>query len=116
LNYRRGLAPPRKKQRTALIKPKKESEGASTFSNHMGAAIGAVVIGYVLVAAAIGTDSLEPAVAKQAGLVASLSILVVIASSIVFASLKAELLGLEDPHWPVAASTEEGAASGTTVL
>jgi hypothetical protein len=86
--------------------------GARTFSNHIGAAIGAVVIGYVLVAAAIGTDSLEPAVAKQAGLVASLSILVVIASSIVFASLKAELLGLEDPHWTVAASTEEGAASG----
>jgi MFS family permease len=86
--------------------------GTRTFSNHIGAAIGAVVIGYVLVAAAIGPDSLEPAVAKQAGLVASLSILVVIASSIVFASLKAELLGLEDPHWPVAASTEEGAASG----
>jgi MFS family permease len=90
--------------------------GTRTFSNHIGAAIGAVVIGYVLVAAAIGTDSLEPAVAEQAGLVASLSILVVIASSIVFAGLKAELLGLEDPHWHAAASTEEGAASGTTVL
>ncbi|CAB5021083.1 unannotated protein [freshwater metagenome] len=78
--------------------------GTRTFSNHIGAAIGAVVIGYVLVAASIGTETLDPAVAKQAGLVASFSILVVIASSIVFAGLKAELLGLEDPHWHAAAT------------
>jgi MFS family permease len=90
--------------------------GTRTFSNHIGATIGAVVIGYVLLAASIGTDSLDPAVAKQAGLVASLSILVVIASSIVFAGLKAELLGLEDPHWHAAASTGEGAAPVEPVL
>ena len=90
--------------------------GTRTFSNHIGAAVGAVVIGYVIVAAAIGTETLDPAVAKQAGLVAGFSILVVIASSIVFAGLKDELLGLEDPHWHAAAGTETGAAAGTTVV
>lgn len=90
--------------------------GTRTFSNHIGAAIGAVVIGYVLVAASIGTETLDPAVAKQAGLVASFSILVVIASSIVFAGLKAELLGLEDPHWHAAATQGEGADPVAPVL
>ncbi len=90
--------------------------GTRTFSNHIGATIGAVVIGYVLVAASIGTETLDPAVAKQAGLVASLSILVVIASSIVFAGLKAELLGLEDPHWHPPSSAGAGENSEERVL
>ncbi len=51
------------------------------------------MIGYVLVAAAIGTDSLEPAVAKQAG-----------------------LLGLEDPHWHAPTSAGAGESSEDSVL
>ncbi len=85
--------------------------GTRTFSNHIGATIGAVIIGYVLVAASIGTETLDPAVAKQAGLVASVSILVVIASSVVFAGLKAELLGLEDPHWHAPTAVGAGESS-----
>ncbi|PHX60831.1 MAG: hypothetical protein CK552_03745 [Actinobacteria bacterium] len=90
--------------------------GTRTFSNHLGATIGAVVIGYVLGAASIGTETLDPAVAKQAGVVASLSILVVIASAIVFAGLKAELLGLEDPHWHPRSSAAAGENSEERVL
>ncbi|MSO27485.1 MAG: MFS transporter [Candidatus Nanopelagicales bacterium] len=90
--------------------------GTRTFSNHLGATIGAIVIGYVLAAASIGTDTLDPAVARQAGLVVSLSILVVIVSSVVFAGLKAELLGLEDPHWHAAAPTGAGEAADGPVL
>ena len=90
--------------------------GTRTFSNHIGATIGAVVIGYVLVAASIGTETLDPAAAKQAGLIASFSMLVVIASSIVFAGLKAELLGLEDPHWHAPRSAGTGESSEVRVL
>ena len=90
--------------------------GTRTFSNHIGAAIGAVVIGYVLVAASIGTETLDPAVAKQAGLIASFSMVVVIASSIVFAGLKAELLGLEDPHWHAPTSAGAGESPEERVL
>lgn len=90
--------------------------GTRTFSNHIGATIGAVIIGYVLVAASIGTETLDPAVAKQAGLIASLSILVVIASSIVFAGLKAELLGLEDPHWHAPTAAGAGESSQERVV
>jgi hypothetical protein len=90
--------------------------GTRTFSNHIGATIGAVVIGYVLVAASIGTETLDPVAAKQAGLIASFSMLVVIASSIVFAGLKAELLGLEDPHWHAPTSAGAGESSEERVL
>ena len=90
--------------------------GTRTFSNHIGAAIGAVIIGYILVAASIGNETLDPAAAKQAGLIASFSILVVIVSSIVFAGLKAKLLGLEDPHWHAPRSAGAGESSEERVL
>lgn len=82
--------------------------GTRTFSNHMGAGFGAVVVGFVLASASIGANTLEPEVGRQAGVVAGLAILLVIVSSAVFAWLKSELLGLEDPHWNAAAHAIEG--------
>jgi hypothetical protein len=73
----------------------------------MGAGVGAVVVGFVLASASIGANTLEPEVGKQAGVVAGLAILLVILSSAVFAWLKSELLGLEDPHWNAAAHVAE---------
>jgi len=81
--------------------------GTRTFSNHMGAGFGAVVVGFVLASASMGANTLEPEVGQQAGVVAGVAILLVILSSAVFAWLKSELLGLEDPHWNAAAHAIE---------
>jgi len=73
--------------------------GTRTFSNHSGAAIGAIVIGFVLPATAIDVLSRDPETARQAALVAGAAVALVVVSSAIFAAFKDEFLGLEDPHW-----------------
>jgi hypothetical protein len=73
--------------------------GTRTFSNHGGAAIGAIVIGFVLPATAIDVLSRDPGTARQAALVAGAAVALVVVSSAIFAAFKDEFLGLEDPHW-----------------
>jgi Na+/melibiose symporter-like transporter len=73
--------------------------GTRTFSNHVGAAIGAIVIGFVLPAASMKTVSHDPQIAEQAALVAAAAVALVVVSSAMFAAFKDEFLGLEDPHW-----------------
>jgi hypothetical protein len=73
--------------------------GTRTFSNHSGAAIGAIVIGFVLPATSIHVLSNDPQIAAQAGIVAGVAVAVVVVSSAIFAAFKDEFLGLEDPHW-----------------
>ena len=73
--------------------------GTRTFSNHVGAAIGAIVIGFVLPATSMHVLSNDPQIAEQAGLVVGVAVAVVVVSSAIFAAFKTEFLGLEDPHW-----------------
>ena len=73
--------------------------GTRTFSNHVGAAIGAIVIGFVLPATSMHVLSNDPQIAEQAGIVAGVAVAVVVVSSAIFAAFKDEFLGLEDPHW-----------------
>ena len=85
--------------------------GTRTFSNHVGAAIGAIVIGFVLPATSRHALSNDPQIAHEAAMVAALAVAVVVLSSAIFAALKDELLGHEDPHWhkpkePALAATE----------
>jgi MFS family permease len=80
--------------------------GTRTFSNHSGAAIGAIVIGFVLATRSLHILSTDPQIAEQAATVVGWAVAVVVVSSAIFAALKDEFLGLEDPHWhqPKAAS------------
>jgi MFS family permease len=80
--------------------------GTRTFSNHSGAAIGAIVIGFVLATRSLHVLSTDPQIAEQAATVVGWAVAVVVVSSAIFAALKDEFLGLEDPHWhqPKAAS------------
>jgi MFS family permease len=73
--------------------------GTRTFSNHSGAAIGAIVIGFVLPATLTDVLSHDPQIAAQAGIVAGVAVAVVVVSSAIFAAFKDAFLGLEDPHW-----------------
>jgi Na+/melibiose symporter-like transporter len=73
--------------------------GTRTFSNHSGAAIGAIVIGFVLPATSMYVLSNDPQIAAQAGIVAGVAVAVVVVSSAIFAAFKDEFLGHEDPHW-----------------
>ena len=73
--------------------------GTRTFSNHSGAAIGAIVIGFVLPATLTDALSHDPQIAAQAGIVAGVAVAVVVVSSAIFAAFKDAFLGLEDPHW-----------------
>jgi Na+/melibiose symporter-like transporter len=73
--------------------------GTRTFSNHVGAAIGAIVIGFVLPATATDVLSNNPQIAEQAAMVAGAAVALVVVSSAIFAAFKDEFLGLEDPHW-----------------
>ena len=73
--------------------------GTRTFSNHSGAAIGAIVIGFVLPATSMHVLSNDPQIAEQAGIVAGVAVALVVVSSAIFAAFKDEFLGLEDPHW-----------------
>ena len=73
--------------------------GTRTFSNHVGAAIGAIVIGFVLPATSMHFLSNDPQIAEQAALVAGVAVAVVVVSSAIFAAFKDEFLGHEDPHW-----------------
>jgi hypothetical protein len=73
--------------------------GTRTFSNHGGAAIGAIVIGFVLPATAIDVLSRDPGIPRQAALVSGAAVALVVVSSAIFAAFKDEFLGLEDPHW-----------------
>ena len=87
--------------------------GTRTFSNHVGAAIGAIVIGFVLPATSMHVLSNDPQIAEQAALVAGVAVAVVVVSSAIFAAFKDEFLGHEDPHWhkPKAPSLELNADS-----
>jgi Na+/melibiose symporter-like transporter len=80
--------------------------GTRTFSNHSGAAIGAIVIGFVLATRSLHVLSTDPQIAEQAATVVGWAVAVVVVSSAIFVVLKDEFLGLEDPHWhqPKAAS------------
>jgi Na+/melibiose symporter-like transporter len=73
--------------------------GTRTFSNHVGAAVGAVVIGFVLPATTKNALSNDPHIAEQAAVVAGVAVALVVVSSAIFAAFKDEFLGLEDPHW-----------------
>jgi MFS family permease len=73
--------------------------GTRTFSNHSGAAIGAIVIGFVLAARSVRVLSSDPQIAEQAATVVGWAVAVAVVSSAIFALLKDEFLGLEDPHW-----------------
>jgi Na+/melibiose symporter-like transporter len=73
--------------------------GTRTFSNHVGAAVGAIVIGFVLPATSRHALSNDPQIAHEAAVAAALAVAVVVFSSAIFAALKDELLGHEDPHW-----------------
>ena len=73
--------------------------GTRTFSNHVGAAVGAIVIGFVLPATSRHALTNDPQIAHEAAMAAALAVGVVVLSSAVFAALKDELLGHEDPHW-----------------
>jgi predicted MFS family arabinose efflux permease len=73
--------------------------GTRTFSNHVGAATGAIVIGFVLPAMSRHVLSNDPQIAQQAAIVAAAAVAVVVVSSAVFAALRDEFLGHEDPHW-----------------
>ncbi len=73
--------------------------GTRTFSNHVGTAIGAIVIGFVLPATSMHVLSNDPQIAEQAAIVAGVAVAVVVVSSTIFAAFKDEFLGHEDPHW-----------------
>ena len=73
--------------------------GTRTFSNHCGAAVGAILIGFVLPAASKHALSQRSADCHEAAIVAAWAVAVVVFSSAIFAALKDELLGHEDPHW-----------------
>ena len=73
--------------------------GTRTFSNHVGAAIGAIFIGFVLPATSLHVLSNDPQIAEQAAIVAGMAVAVVVVSSAIFAAFKDEFLGHEDPHW-----------------
>jgi MFS family permease len=73
--------------------------GTRTFSNHVGAAIGAIIIGFVLPAMSRHVLSNDPQIAQQAAIVAAVAVAVVVVSSAIFAVLRDEFLGHEDPHW-----------------
>ena len=73
--------------------------GTRTFSNHVGTAVGAVLIGYVLPATSRSALSNDPQIAQQAAIVAAVAVAVVVVSSTIFAAFKDEYLGVEDPHW-----------------
>ena len=89
--------------------------GTRTFSNHVGAAVGASVIGFVLPATLINARSNDPEIAQQAAMVAAAAVAVVVVSSTIFAAFKDEYLGVEDPHWhkPKKQSSEPSAAAST---
>jgi MFS family permease len=82
--------------------------GTRTFSNHIGVAVGAIVIGFVLPATATKAVSNDPMIAEQAAIAASWAVAVVVVCSAIFAAFKDEFLGHEDPHWhkPKAVSLE----------
>ena len=73
--------------------------GTRTFSNHSGAAVGAIVVGFVVPQISRHALSNDPQIAREAAIVAALAVAVVVVSSAIFAALKDELLGHEDPHW-----------------
>ena len=73
--------------------------GTRTFSNHVGAAVGAIVIGFVLPATSMHILSNDPQIADQAAIAAAVAVAVVVLSSTIFAAFKDEFLGHEDPHW-----------------
>lgn len=73
--------------------------GTRTFSNHVGAAIGAIIIGFVLPAVSRHVLSHDPEIAEQAATIAGVAVALVVFSSAIFAALRDEFLGHEDPHW-----------------
>jgi MFS family permease len=73
--------------------------GTRTFSNHVGAAIGANVIGFVLLTRSMHVLSHDPQIAEQAATTVAVAVAVVVVSSAIFAALRDEFLGHEDPHW-----------------
>jgi Na+/melibiose symporter-like transporter len=87
--------------------------GTRTFSNHVGAAVGANIIGFVLPATSRHVLSNDPQIAHEAALAAAVAVAVVVVSSAIFAACKDEFLGHEDPHWhkPKAPSLELNADS-----
>ena len=90
--------------------------GTRTFSNHVGTAVGAVLVGYVLPAASRSALPNDPQIAHHAAIVAAVAVAVVVVSSTIFAAFKDEYLGVEDPHWhtPKKQSPDPPAAASTT--
>jgi fucose permease len=90
--------------------------GTRTFRNHVGSAVGAVLVGYVLPAASRSALANDPQIAQHAAIVAAVAVAVVVVSSTIFAAFKDEYLGVEDPHWhkPKKQSPDPPAAASTT--
>ncbi|HEX7232409.1 MAG TPA: MFS transporter [Candidatus Binatia bacterium] len=83
--------------------------GTRTFSNHVGVAVGAILLGLILPATAAKALSNDDAmIAEQAAIVVSWAVTVVVICSAIFAAFKDEFLGHEEPHWhkPKAVSAE----------
>jgi MFS transporter, DHA2 family, multidrug resistance protein len=73
--------------------------GTRTFSNHVGVAIGAIIIGFVLPATSLDVMLNDPRIAEEAAIAASWAVAVVVVSAAIFAAFKDEFLGHDDPHW-----------------
>jgi MFS family permease len=76
--------------------------GTRTFSNHVGVAVSAILIGFVLPVISRHTLAKDPEIAHVAAIVAAAAVAVVVVSSAIFAAFKDEFLGHEDPHWHTA--------------
>ena len=73
--------------------------GTRTLGDHVGTAVGAVLVGCVLPAAWRSALSDDPQIAQHAAIVAAVAVAVVVVWSTIFAAFKDEYLGVGDPHW-----------------
>lgn len=74
--------------------------GTRTFGNHVGVAVGAVIVAVLLSAQLTPASGVAPSsLGQTAGDVAAWTMAAVALLAGVFAALKYRLLGFEDPHW-----------------
>ena len=85
--------------------------GTRTFANHLGATVGAVLLGIVLAQMAASASQVDAQLARQAAIVAAWAVGVVVVCTAAFAALKFKLLGWEDPHWHPAGAAPDTATN-----